>query len=104
MHSNDEKQNPSLAVIAFIFGVLGASGILADEWGLLISLGFSITAIVLGVRARKDALLSNQKTELATGAFVLGIVFTVWNAIKIVFWILVLFTFLSLLRSCSGGY
>jgi hypothetical protein len=97
------KERP-IAIIALICGVLGASGIIVEAWGLLGALGVSVMAIVFGASARKTAASLGEKTEMGTMGWILGIVFTVWNTIKIIFWLLVLFTFLSVLRSCGGGY
>ena len=93
--------NKTMAIFALVCGLLGASGIIANEWGLLVTLGFSILAIIFGAKAKKEAKATGEKSEMATTGWVMGIVFAVWNSIKIVFWLLLLFAISSFLRGCS---
>jgi hypothetical protein len=84
-----------MAIIAGICSILGASGVLAKEAGLIFTLLLSIVAIVLGVKARKDARIAGENSTYATGALVIGIIFTIVNSVKIIFWVLVLVALFS---------
>jgi membrane protein implicated in regulation of membrane protease activity len=102
----DANQNPNpktwrpLSIAAGVCAVLGASGALAKEWGLIITLLFSIAAIVLGIKARKESKNAGEKIAYATSSLVIGIIFTVVNTIKIIFW----FAVLAVISSAFGGY
>jgi F0F1-type ATP synthase assembly protein I len=102
----DANQNPSpktwrpLSIAAGVCAVLGASGALAKEWGLIITLIFSIAAIVLSIKDRKEAKNAGEKTAYATSSLVIGIIFTVVNTIKIIFW----FVVLAVISSAFGGH
>jgi hypothetical protein len=84
-----DRKRP-VVIIAGICSILGASGVLAKEAGLIFTLLLSIVAIVLGAKARKDAGIAGEESTYATVAFVIGIIFTIINSVKIIFWVLVL--------------
>jgi len=98
MEKNQELKRETwrpVAIAASVCAGLGMSGALASKWGLIFTLLFSIIAIILGTKARKNAKSAGEKSDYATISLVIGIIFTVVNAIKIIFWLVVLFAFTS---------
>lgn len=78
-----EKQSNGLAIGALVCGILGIVG----SWIPVVcyfTLLLAIVGIVLGVKGRKNAMMTGNGKGLATAGLVLGIIGTVFGLIGVV--------------------
>ena len=81
-------ESPAIGWIAIVCAVLGSTGIVTREWGVFISLVFSVLAIILGSKAKK---LDGKDGKRGFYAWLIGIIFTAINAIKIAIGLFLIF-------------